>query len=263
MGSINQQQVMRKKYIILILLLIEVQVNLYSLPRRNEIDVFLCVNNKKEYVSYLKDTVCVPYLVIRYRNNTNKSFYFSSLYHSSNSVPSFGYSLHAPAIDTTNVLFFLELYGSSMDSSYLFLYQPEEFYYRMLGISSEFDGDYCMDAGPINEALTVFYDQLCSCDKNEEKQYNTRTNGHLRNRIKYPSFVFLKGNEVVEQEINMLGLKLSKGKYIIEASSQSSGRVRYRWNKTRRLPKKVRRYRLYEGQLLSNVLIMDFREENL
>lgn len=263
MGSINQQLVMKKKYIILILLLIEVQVNLYSVSRRNEIDVFLSVNNKKEYVSYLKDTVCVPYLVIRYRNNTNKSFYFSSLYHSSNSVPSFGYSLHTPAIDTTNVLFFLELYGSSMDSPYLFLYQPEEFYCRMLGISSEFDGDYCMDAGPINEALTVFYDQLCSCDKNEEKQYNTRTNGHLRNRINYPSFVFLKGNEVVEQEINMLGLKLSKGKYIIEASSQSSGRVRYRWNKTRRLPKKVRGYRLYEGQLLSNVLIMDFREENL
>ena len=178
-------------------------------------------------------------------------------------MPSFGYSLHAPAIDTTNVLFFLELYGSSMDSSYLFLYQPEEFYCRMLGISSEFDGDYCMDAGPINEALTVFYDQLCSCDKNEEKQYNTRTNGHLRNQIKYPAFVFLKGNEVVEQEINMLGLKLSKGKYIIEAPSQISGRVRYRWNKTRRLPKKVRGYRLYEGQLLSNVLIMDFREENL
>ena len=50
MGSINQQLVMKKKYIILILLLIEVQVNLYSVSRRNEIDVFLSVNNKKEYV---------------------------------------------------------------------------------------------------------------------------------------------------------------------------------------------------------------------
>ena len=66
MGSINQLQVMRKKYIILILLLIEVQVNLYSGSKRNEIDVLLSIKEKKEYVSYLKDTVRVPYLVIRY-----------------------------------------------------------------------------------------------------------------------------------------------------------------------------------------------------
>ena len=236
------------------LLLVSPIINIWG----QDISIMFSVINPEE--SATGDTV--PYLNIKYANNSSVDYYFPALFRTDNTIPLFS-SFYGIRKTKESVLSLLHLFSGDKYVLYLnsLTYNSQNFIDLVPDNNEEIT-----EPQPINDYLNLFY-SLQDSNTSETPSIKFFTKSQLRcaHYIRAnKSFVFLKAGESFSQLIDLRGF-LETGIIIRVALNfdKPTHYMRTGWNKSSDLPDKVDSFALYQGYIENNSILIDFTDSQI
>ncbi len=246
------------------------------------ISIELGVKWEREAHIFVDDSItCVPKLLITYRNNSNRNYYFLKVSDSRFGYPilPWGTLLQYPFEDYLNPDYLkrAKLHGNYANQNYYVKVGDDPFFSKGWIVEKDtIPQEHVIDM--INDDLANIYEYIyrkrCSKYSDPIKGVKTYfsasdvTPDEISNTIK-DRFVFLKSGEVHTDTFNLIGFKLIKGrftflvgrnrfkKYVLSEPKWDDNQSEYIETRIL-LPNKIKEYTLYSGNFNSNKLVIVF-----